>query len=405
MLSVLNLPRRERFRKKWTMIVGIIPGPTEPKLHLNTFLKPLVDDLLCLLRGMPILPDGNTARAALLAVAADMPATRKLTGFLSHKANQGCNRCYFQAEREPGRPGAMGCMSYYSKGTCCNRSKEEVFQQAQEYKAATTKAEAGRIQKQYGLRWSELLRLPYFDITRMVTVDPMHTFLLGMVRNESEHHITENSDTDMSTLHTEIYRRLNSMRVPYDIGRLPTNIDCKTSFSGLTAQQWKNFAIVYAKACLWGLLPVSAYRSMCFLCDIVTLISQPILTLDDVARLYRLLHDHHETYCKVYGKFRVTVNYHMALHLPDVIQDYGPPHAFWCFSYERMNGILASTPTNNRSIESEILERFLQDFTFAHIELPTLPISVTYPPDRCIMLVQSFNVARCYESCFFVGEK
>jgi len=60
-------------------------------LNSNTFLKPLVDDLLCLWRGMPILPDGNTARVALLAVAADMPATRKLTGFLSHKANQGCN--------------------------------------------------------------------------------------------------------------------------------------------------------------------------------------------------------------------------------------------------------------------------------------------------------------------------
>ena len=37
MLSVLNLPRRERFRKRWTMIVGIIPGPTEHKIHLNTF--------------------------------------------------------------------------------------------------------------------------------------------------------------------------------------------------------------------------------------------------------------------------------------------------------------------------------------------------------------------------------
>ena len=49
-------------------------------------------------------------------------------------------------------------------------------------------------------------------------------------------------------------------------------------------------------------------------------------------------------------------------------------------SHMRMNGTLASTPTNNRSIESEILERLLQDFTFAHTELPTLPISVTYPP-------------------------
>ena len=198
MLSVLNLPRRERFRKKWTMIVGIIPGPTEPKIHSNTFLKPLVDDLLCLWRGMPILPDGNIARAALLGVAADMPATRKLTGFLCHKANLGCNRCYFQAEREPGRPGATGRMSYYTQRTCRNRSKEDPFQQAQEFKAAATK--------------------------------------------------------------TEFYQRLNSMCVPYDIGRLPTNFGCKTSFSGFTAQQWKNYAIVYAKACLWGLLPGSPSR-------------------------------------------------------------------------------------------------------------------------------------------------
>ena len=211
----------------------------------------------------------------------------------------------------------------------------------------------------------------------------MHTFLLDMVRGESEHHIAEESDAAMSSVHancTEYYRRLNSMRVPYDIGRLSTNIGCKTSFNGFTAEQWKNYAIIYAKACLWGLLPGSAYKSMCLLCDIVSLISQPILTLDDVTRLYRLLHDHHKTYCEVYGRFQVTVNYHMALHLPDVILDHGPPHAFWCFSYERVNGILASTPTNNRSIESEILERFLRDFTFAHTELPTLPISVTYHP-------------------------
>ena len=58
------------------MIVDIIPGPTEPKIHLNTFLKPLVDDLLCLWRDMLILRDGNIARAALLGVAAGMPATK-----------------------------------------------------------------------------------------------------------------------------------------------------------------------------------------------------------------------------------------------------------------------------------------------------------------------------------------
>ena len=48
---------------------------------------------------------------------------------------------------------------------------------------------------------------------------------------------------------------------------------------------------------------------------------------------------------------------------------YGPPHAFSCFSYERINGIVVAIyiPTNNRFIESEIFECY---FTYVHIELP-----------------------------------
>ena len=28
------------------MILGVIHGPSEPKIHINPFLKPIVDDLL-----------------------------------------------------------------------------------------------------------------------------------------------------------------------------------------------------------------------------------------------------------------------------------------------------------------------------------------------------------------------
>ena len=54
MMAVLNLPRAERFKERWTMVLGIIPEPTEPKGNINTFLKPLVNDLL-LLCGMACL--------------------------------------------------------------------------------------------------------------------------------------------------------------------------------------------------------------------------------------------------------------------------------------------------------------------------------------------------------------
>ena len=70
-----------------------IPGPSEPKLYINTFLKSLVDDLLGLWRGLLLLKDGSVVRAALLGVAADMSVARKVSQFLGHKADLGCNKC------------------------------------------------------------------------------------------------------------------------------------------------------------------------------------------------------------------------------------------------------------------------------------------------------------------------
>ena len=45
-LAVMNLPRHLRFKSENMILVGLIPGPNKPKLSINTFLKPLVDELV-----------------------------------------------------------------------------------------------------------------------------------------------------------------------------------------------------------------------------------------------------------------------------------------------------------------------------------------------------------------------
>ena len=46
------------------------------------------------------------------------------------------------------------------------------------------KSDASRKQtvKQTGVRWSELLHLPYFDPVKFITVDPMHCLFLGIAK-------------------------------------------------------------------------------------------------------------------------------------------------------------------------------------------------------------------------------
>ena len=47
-LVLMNLPRNERFKTENVILVGVIPGPSEPKLNVNPYLSPLVDELLVL---------------------------------------------------------------------------------------------------------------------------------------------------------------------------------------------------------------------------------------------------------------------------------------------------------------------------------------------------------------------
>lgn len=44
-----------------------------------------------------------------------------------------------------------------------------------------------------------------------------------------------------------------------------------------------------------------------------------------------------------YGRDQITPNLHLALHLCECSFDYGPLYAFWCFSFERMNGVLGKS--------------------------------------------------------------
>ena len=96
-LSVMNLPYYARFKREYLLLVSLIPGPNEPKGDINSFLQPLVSELLDFWDGVPMSVHGHDGlqkvKCALLCVASDLPAARKVCGFLGHSARLGCSRC------------------------------------------------------------------------------------------------------------------------------------------------------------------------------------------------------------------------------------------------------------------------------------------------------------------------
>ena len=95
-LSILNLPRELRFKTENIILAGVIPGPTEPDSDgLSFYMRPIVNELIEMWKGVEVTMNDSkiTVKAAVLCIAADIPAARKLCGFLGHAAKLGCSKC------------------------------------------------------------------------------------------------------------------------------------------------------------------------------------------------------------------------------------------------------------------------------------------------------------------------
>jgi len=160
----------------------IIPGLEEAQCHINTFLKPVVDDLLSLCDGRAFL-----TCAVLLPVLGDIPVSRKVSQFLSFKANKPCNKCHMTATREPGSVGASGRMYFVTKSMPQRRNYREVRNAMDKYKKCSSRHAADSVAKVSGVRYCELSCLPYFNIVDNFLIDPMHNVAFTM----SDHCVTE----------------------------------------------------------------------------------------------------------------------------------------------------------------------------------------------------------------------
>ena len=58
-LIINNLPPEERFKRENLLVLGLIPGPQQPK-DIDSFLRPLVNELKRLEVGIPMVYNGAT---------------------------------------------------------------------------------------------------------------------------------------------------------------------------------------------------------------------------------------------------------------------------------------------------------------------------------------------------------
>ena len=99
------------------------------------------------------------------------------------------------------------------------------------------------IESKAGCRYSELLQLPYFDASKMLTIDPMYNLFLRSAKYFFKNLLV--ALDYISVTHLEVIQnRVNSITVPSGIGRIPIKIS--SGFSKFTADQWKNWVLYFS---------------------------------------------------------------------------------------------------------------------------------------------------------------
>ena len=345
-------------------MVGIIPGPHEPSRDINSFLTPLVNELLLFLEGVELNVAGSNTkkkmRCALLSVACDLLAGRKACGFLSYTAHLGCWRCLKTFS------GSVGAVDYsgFDRQNCPLRSGPHHRAKAESLLRCFTKTELQQAESKNGCRYSVFLKLPYFDSPKMLIVDPMHNLFLG----SAKHYIKKiwlGRNIITSTDFSLIQSGVNNVVVPTGIGRIPHKI--MSGFSSLTADQLKNWVIYFSIISLRGILTSEKFECWRHFVLACRVLCSWQLTKEKILLADALLLQFCRRTQRLYGPSTITPNMHMHCHC---IFDYGPLHGFWLFSFETYNGLLGEFPHNNRSIELQLMNRFIRDNSSLCVSFP-----------------------------------
>ncbi|CAG8747707.1 7317_t:CDS:2, partial [Rhizophagus irregularis] len=152
-------------------------------------------------------------KVALIAGSSDIPATRKL--FVHGSALMKCHRCEkCSVYSEEYRKNHYGGVHTYELSNAESHRKH-----AYEWLQCNSKNSREDHFKEYGIRWSELLRLPYMDPIRFAVVDPMHCLFLGVAKWIIKSIFVSQGKLSMEQLQVA-QNRMDHVKLPSDIGHV-----------------------------------------------------------------------------------------------------------------------------------------------------------------------------------------
>ena len=180
-LVLLNLPEDLRYLHENVCVLGVIPGPDKPSQdEINHYLSLVVDDILEFWNTGVFFSRtynhlcGIIYKGMLVPLICDMLAARQVIGIASAPTSHYfCTYCDLDIDDIA----ILERSEWPAKNVAHIRHYAELWKEASNEKQRSLLFEAS------GLRYSPLLRLPYWNPVLYTIIDSMHTLDLNLFQN------------------------------------------------------------------------------------------------------------------------------------------------------------------------------------------------------------------------------
>ena len=207
---------------------------------------PLVEELKTFYRpGIHLPRIDRVIRCALICITCDLPATRKVCGYLGQSAKLGCSRCLL--DFGGGQTKDIGCG--WSTTLWRKRTQRKHREDVAELRALGLDKRAAK-EKKMGVRYSPFLDLDYYDPIAFCAIDAMHNLYMGTAKTFMKLLRDRNllTDAHMATIDVRLQEFKQGLTDEWVVENM------KSTMGTLTAAEWRHWTLVSSGYCLFDLI-------------------------------------------------------------------------------------------------------------------------------------------------------
>ena len=340
--TIANIP--PYMRSKWSSLNLL--GICKTSILIRHGLKPFLSDFISTLKDLgnegitlTIQNENRQFRGTLIAVLGDHPASCFLAGLkqspsFSHRP---CKTCIISNRN----------MRQVTNSSALVERNQDLHRRRCNELEAMNKNNKKYFSKMWGINFkSPLLEVPFFNLARNVTHDPMHTLWEGLLPYHIALFLQEAINAgaiSLKWLNTSIskfqYSYLDSDNKPEIILKKHLEKLClKQTAAAMVTLTYILPLIWHQKCHILG----DKYRNVMHLIVIAILINSPKCTVDTAGELQIFIETYLTEFKQLYPTLNLKPKAHFLLHFPTQMVRYGVLKSISCFRFEAKNNFFKS---------------------------------------------------------------